>query len=234
MKTITFFSYKGVDSKFPGFELPLGQLGLIDYILEFQRHDDAPGPVKDILCDVEISSPRQEYSLGMIPAGDYLADDYSAKLNELDWSLIFSNLDGVAFFQLFLKRIQEKLDPQVLIIDSRIGFSEIGGLCTQQLADETVMLSSSASKSIKMTRHLARLIRDSEISRKLDKKEVEMKIVVSRVPKPREIDKMKAKCCKKFDVDDANLFFLFSCPELEREEFVAMLDTEKEDGLHTV
>jgi len=222
----------GVDSKFPAFELPQGQTGLIDYILQFQRHGVSPDSITDILCTIPISSPRQEYALWLIPAGDYLGPDYAAKLNELDWRSIFSSeRDGVAFFQEFLARIQGELSPDVLIIDSRTGFSEIGGLCTQQLADETVILSSLAKESIKMTRHLAQVIRDSEIARSLNK-EVETKIVVCRVPKPKgDIDKLKARYCKAFDVEETKLFFLFSCPGLERDEFVAMLDTSKEDTL---
>jgi hypothetical protein len=221
----------GVDSKFPEFTLPGGQLGLIDYILPFQRDGSDPGPVKQLVCTVPISSPRQEYYLSLIPAGDYLGADYSAKLNELSWSAIFSeNRDGVAFFQIFLDRIKEELAPDVLVIDSRTGFSEIGGLCTQQLADETVILSSLANESVKMTRHLAKVIAGSEIAMQLSKK-VETKIVVSRVPKPPEIDKEKSRCCRLFEVDETSLFFLFSCRNLEQEEFVAMLDTQKEEGL---
>jgi MinD-like ATPase involved in chromosome partitioning or flagellar assembly len=221
----------GVDSKFPDFVLPRGQLGLIDYILRFQRDNSAPGPVKDIYCSVPISSPRQRCSLGFLPAGDYVHEDYPAKLNELNWSKIFSDQrDGVAFFQVFLERIKAELSPDVLVIDSRTGFSEIGGLCTQQLADETVILSSLASESVKMTRHLAKVIRESEISKRLGKT-VETKIVVCRVPKPREIEKLKARCCKNFEVEETKLFFLFSCPGLEEEEFVAMLYTQKEGEL---
>ena len=221
----------GVDSKFPNFSLPSKQRGLIDYILEFQRDGSDPGPVKAMVCTVPISSPRQEYSLSLIPAGDYLGADYSAKLNELSWSTIFSkDRDGVAFFQIFLDRIEKELSPDVLVIDSRTGFSEIGGLCTQQLADETVILSSLANESVKMTRHLAKVIGDSEIAKQLNKK-VETKIVVTRLPKPSEIDKEKTRCCKLFDVDETKLFFLFSCRNLEQEEFVAMLDTQKEEGL---
>jgi MinD-like ATPase involved in chromosome partitioning or flagellar assembly len=223
----------GVDSKFPEFSLPKGQLGLIDYVLRFQRNGSPPGPIKDIYCKIPIKSLRQEYVLGLIPAGDYLAADYPGKLNELSWSLIFSSQrDGVAFFQLFLEQIEKELKPDVLIIDSRTGFSEIGGLCTQQLADETVILSSLARESVKMTRHLAQVIRESEISKQL-KKTVETKIVVCRVPNPgaRDIDKLKAQCCKKFDVDETRLFFLFSCAGLEQDEFVAMMDTRKEESL---
>jgi MinD-like ATPase involved in chromosome partitioning or flagellar assembly len=221
----------GVDSKFQDFTLPSGQLGLIDYILRFQRDGSDPGPINGIVCTVPISSPRQEYSLSLIPAGDYLSADYSAKLNELNWSLIYSKQrDGVAFFQVFLERIENELSPDVLVIDSRTGFSEIGGLCTQQLADETVILSSLARESIRMTSHLVKMISESEIANQL-KKKVETKIVVSRVPKHQDIDKLKARCCKLFDVHESKLFFLFSCRDLEQEEFVAMLDTQKEEGL---
>jgi MinD-like ATPase involved in chromosome partitioning or flagellar assembly len=221
----------GVDSKFPDFTLPSGQRGLLDYILQFQQDGCAPGPVDAFTCSVLVSSPRQNYTINLIPAGDYLSPDYAAKLNDLDWRIIFSERrDGVAFFQGFLDRIKEELSPDVIVIDSRTGFSEIGGLCTQQLADETVILSSLSRESIKMTRHLAQLIRESEIAKTLEK-QVDAKIVVSRVPKPKDIDKLKARCCKLFNADETRLFFLFSCPSLEREEFVAMLATSREDEL---
>ena len=47
----------GVDSKFPNFILPEGQIGLIDYILRFQRNGDDPGPIKQMFCSLIISSP---------------------------------------------------------------------------------------------------------------------------------------------------------------------------------
>src|SRR5262249_59850559 len=91
-------------------------------------------------------------------------------------------------------------------------------------------LSSLAGESVKMARHLAQVIRESEISKQLNKT-VETKIVVCRVPKPRDVEKLKSQCCKNFDVDESKLFFLFSCPSLERDEFVSLLDTRKEEGL---
>jgi len=220
----------GVDSKFPAFTLPNGQQGLIDCILEFQRQGYCSFPVEEMYCKVPISSSRGDCSLSIIPAGDYLAPNYPAKLNELDWGFLFSERPGVAFFQGLLAQIEASLDPDVLVIDSRTGFSEIGGLCTQQLADETVILTSLASESIKMTRHLARIIRESEVSHQLGK-QVDTKIVISRIPKPENIEALKAHCCDLFDIEEPKLFFLFSCPELEREEFVAMLDSSRDDDL---
>ncbi len=221
----------GVDSKFPGFSLPQGQKGLIDYVLHFQRSGQSAGGIKEFACQIPLNSQRRPSSLHLIPAGDYLSNSYAAQLNELNWSVIFSpERDGVGFFQGFLSQIESDLSPDVVVIDSRTGFSEIGGLCTQQLADETVILSSLAAESIKMTRHLSQLIRQSPIAKSLQK-EVGTKIVVSRVPKPRDIHRLKTRCCKEFRVQETNLFFLFSCSALEREEFVAMLTQDGDDEL---
>ena len=224
----------GVDSKFPNFGLTDGQQGLIDFLLEFQRKGDPPGNVKPIVCEIPIPTPSSSGGnpLFLIPAGDYLSPDYSAKLNELEWDLIFSReRNGVAFFQMFLEKLESDLGLEVLIIDSRTGFSEIGGLCTQQLADETVILSSMAAESIKMTKHLSKMIRESKIASHLNKK-IDTKIVVGRIPRPRgSLDRLKAKCSEKFEVDESSLFFLFSCSSLEEEEFVAMFNTERESGL---
>src|SRR2546425_5801160 len=49
----------GVDSKFPNFVLPKGQVGLIDYVLRFQRDGSPPGPVKEVYCPIPLSSQRQ-------------------------------------------------------------------------------------------------------------------------------------------------------------------------------
>ena len=49
----------GIDSKFGDFTLPKGRLGLIDYILRFQRDGSAPGPLADISCSIPVRSPRR-------------------------------------------------------------------------------------------------------------------------------------------------------------------------------
>ena len=91
------------------------------------------------------------------------------------------------------------------------------------------MMSSLARESIKMTRHLARVIRESQIAKSLNK-EVETKVIVCRVPKPKDIDRLKAHCCKMFDVDETNCSF-FSRVLVWSAEFVAMRDASKEDTL---
>jgi MinD-like ATPase involved in chromosome partitioning or flagellar assembly len=129
-----------------------------------------------------------------------------------------------------LARLKSELNADFVIIDSRTGITESAGLCTQQLADEVVMLSSLSSESIRVTKHIKELIQNSQISKALGKN-IDIKIVVSRVPKPDDLLAFKEDCCQTFEASDDKLFFLFSCPALERKEFLAINESEKEEEL---
>ncbi len=223
----------GMDSKFHAVGLPQPKRGLLDYILEYQDTGADPGSVQKISVEIPVESSGKVAPLWLIPAGDYLSKDYSRKLDSLDWSRIFSEeREGVAFFQQFLSRIEQELRPDFVIVDSRTGISEIAGLCTQQLADEVVMLSSLSSESIKVTRHIKQFIERSEVAKTLGKS-VDVKVVVSRVPNPDDLLAFQERCTELFDVDNKKVFFLFSCPALEQEEFIAIDNPEKDEDLVT-
>ena len=223
----------GMDSKFRAVGLPQPKRGLLDYILEYQDTGADPGSVQNISVEITVESLGKVAPLWLVPAGDYLSKEYSRKLDRLDWSRIFSEeREGVAFFQQFLSRIEQELQPDFVIVDSRTGISEIAGLCTQQLADEVVMLSSLSSESIKVTRHIKQLIEGSEVARVLGKS-VDVKVVVSRMPKPDDLPTLQSRCAELFEVENEKLFFLFSCPILEQEEFIAIDELEKDEDLVT-
>ncbi|WP_413174964.1 KGGVGR-motif variant AAA ATPase [Anabaena azotica] len=221
----------GIDAKFSMLKLPVNQKGILDYILEYQLNNQDPGSVNEICLHVPITSNNYNLPLWLIPAGQYLAEEYYRKLNLLDWSFIFSEQrNGVAFFQNLIARIKEELKPDFIIIDSRTGITESAGLCTQQLADEVVMISSLSSESINVTKHIKQIIKQSKVAKSLGKS-VDVKVVVSRVPKPEDLEAFKERCCKLFEIEESKLFFLFSCPDLELEEFLAITNTDKSEEL---
>ena len=92
------------------------------------------------------------------------------------------------------------------------------------------MLSSLSSESIKVTRHIKQLIERSEVAKALGKS-VDVKVVVSRVPKPDDLPTLQTRCAELFEVENEKMFFLFSCPVLEQEEFIAIDDLEKDEEL---
>ena len=219
----------GIDAKFGLPELASNQKGLLDYILVFQQTNQAMESLQDILIPVPLDN-ADKTTLWLIPAGQYLSENYYRQLNQLDWSVLFSEeRDGVSFFQQFLACLKSELNADFVIIDSRTGITEISGLCTQQLADEVVMLSSLSSESIRVTKHIKELIQNSQVSKALGKN-INIKIVVSRIPKPDNLLSFKDKYCQIFEISEDKLFFLFSCPALELNEFLAINepDTNKE------
>jgi MinD-like ATPase involved in chromosome partitioning or flagellar assembly len=221
----------GIDSKFQDFNIQTGQKGILDYIIEYQQTKKDPGSIEQIHITIPVEFSGNTTPLYLIPSGDYLSVKYYKKLSQLDWGKIFSEeYEGVAFFQNFLAHIRHELRPDFVIVDSRTGIGEIAGLCTQQLADEVVMISSLSGESIKMTKHIKQLIMQSEIAKALEKS-VDVKVVVSRVPKPDDLDSFKKQCCERFDIDETKLFFLFSSPILEQEEFLAVNIHNKDEEL---
>lgn len=225
------FEAPGVDSKL----LPEGvgrrTRGLVDYILEFQETGHAP-PISEFLLETTVASGEQERKLWLIPAGDYAGDLYFRDLHRIRWAELFSEeLQGVAFFQHLLQSIRDVVEPDFLIVDSRTGIGEISGLCTQQLADEVVMLTSLAAESVRMTRLIRDRIVGSEIAKRLDKS-VDVKVVVSRVPRPSgDLQQYKESVSRRLDVALEKLFFLFSSPQLESEEFLAVSSPRRDEAL---
>ncbi|MEM9541931.1 MAG: AAA family ATPase [Cyanobacteria bacterium P01_E01_bin.42] len=221
----------GIDAKFPLLELPEEQKGVLDYILEYQIHNRDPGSIEEISLPIPLEGIEKDVPLWLIPAGQYLSEDYYRKLSQLDWGVVFSEQrNGVEFFQQFLARIERELQADFVIIDSRTGITEISGLCTQQLADEVVMLSSMSTESIRVTKFIKQLIQDSHFAKVLEK-EIDIKLVISRIPKPDDLIEFKKKSCATFQILEEKIFFLFSSSHLEQEEFLAISNSEKDEEL---
>ncbi|MEA5470223.1 tyrosine-protein kinase family protein [Spirulina sp. 06S082] len=221
----------GIDAKFPLLQLPEEQKGVLDYILEYQIHNRDPGSIAEIFLPIPLEGIEKDVPLWLIPAGQYLSEDYYRKLSQLDWGVVFSEQrNGVEFFQQFLARIEQELQADFVIIDSRTGITEISGLCTQQLADEVVILSSMSSESIRVTKFIKQLIQDSHFAKVIEK-EIDVKLVVSRIPKPDNLIEFKSKSCEIFKIPEEKIFFLFSCHHLEQEEFLAISNSEKDEEL---
>ncbi len=221
----------GVDAKFPLLKISDNQKGLLDYIVEYQETNEGSGTIQHICLKVPLEASDNNTSLWLIPAGQYLKSEYYKKLSQLDWNLIFSeHRNGVAFFQQFLACIEQELQAEYVIIDSRTGITEIAGLCTQQLADEVIILSSLSGESIKLTKHIKQLILKSKVAKALEKS-IEVKVIASRVPRPDDLDVFKEECCKTFEIEDNKLFFLFSSQVLERKEFIAIAESNRDEEL---
>lgn len=85
-------------------------------------------------------------------AGDRFAD-YANAVQRLDWNAFYAAFSGVAYFAWL--REQLLTDADVVLIDSRTGVTEMGGVCTRQMADVVVAFVAPNEQNVSGTRRIA-------------------------------------------------------------------------------
>jgi cellulose biosynthesis protein BcsQ len=142
----------------PGSEIP-GRAGVIDFILSFLELQSfapkmppmAPAeiegdplfpfsvePIENFIVPIydEPSSPGR---LSLMPSGNRSKPDFAAYAKRVlgfDWEKFYTEKDGEEFFEWFRTRLRRDWD--VVLIDSRTGVTEVGGVCTHHLADAVI------------------------------------------------------------------------------------------------
>jgi MinD-like ATPase involved in chromosome partitioning or flagellar assembly len=169
MHTVTFYSYKGgtgrsmalvnvavelaksgrrvlivdLDLEAPGldtFNLPRPQSattskGMVEFVLEYLKTGETP----DVSQFVYVSNiPTATGKLYVMPAGRY-DDGYDARFKSIDWPDLYENHDGYLLFEDLKAQWQKTLEVDYVLIDSRTGHTDVGGICTRQLPDSVVL-----------------------------------------------------------------------------------------------
>ncbi|MGE6758042.1 KGGVGR-motif variant AAA ATPase [Corallococcus interemptor] len=113
-----------------------GDLGVVDFVEHYRQHGEAPD-VREYVrrCDVSVDTGE----LWLMPAGrqDPL---YGSRLNSIDWLKLYSEEDGYLLFEDLKAQWKESINPDYVLIDSRTGHTDVGGICTRQLPDSVVAL----------------------------------------------------------------------------------------------
>jgi len=78
-------------------------------------------------------------SLWLMPAGRQDAS-YDSRFRNINWQDFYENQGGFLFFEDMKAQWAEALDPDYVLIDSRTGHTDIGGICTRQLPDAVVAM----------------------------------------------------------------------------------------------
>ncbi|WP_434299251.1 KGGVGR-motif variant AAA ATPase [Corallococcus exiguus] len=113
-----------------------GDLGVVDFVEKYRRHGEAPdvrGYVRR--CDAPIGTGE----LWLMPAGRQDAQ-YGSRLNSIDWLKLYQEEDGYLLFEDLKAQWREHINPDYVLIDSRTGHTDVGGICTRQLPDSVVAI----------------------------------------------------------------------------------------------
>ena len=107
--------------------------GFIDYVTKYIQSATTES-IKEYI------HPTATPGLDVLPAG-YLDRSYSKKLERIRWREMYKRARGFDFIEATRKQIAG-LDPpyDYVLIDSLTGYSDVGGICVNQLPDAVVLI----------------------------------------------------------------------------------------------
>lgn len=134
--------------------------GVVDELLDALENEPRNRSLRQTAIEVDLPSGTSG-SLLLIPAGSAPSHTYWAALERLTNLLRTPQRNG-GLLEAVLDlqaQIAAEFAPEYLLIDSRTGITELGGLATSILADRVVCLTTTAPESVEGTRVVAEALR---------------------------------------------------------------------------
>ena len=157
--------------------------GMVDFVSEYLDSGQAPDAarfVSETPADFGDTGGR----LWIMPSGRHATHaqraTYAQRLSQIDWGALYAERDGYLLFEDLKEQWRQAFNPDYVLIDSRTGHTDVGGICTRQLPDAVVILFFPNEQNL---RGLTRVVRDirSE-SDEPRNKDIELHFVMSNVP----------------------------------------------------
>ena len=150
--------------------------GIVDFVGEYLSTGQAP-VAERFISEVSFA-PGGTGKLWIMPSGR--VENYSSSYNEIDWGGLYAERDGFLLFEDLRAQWRALLQPDYVLIDSRTGHTDTGGICTRQLPNAVVILFFPNEQNL---RGLIKVVRDirSE-AREPHGKRIDLHFVMSNVP----------------------------------------------------
>ena len=132
-------------------------------------------------------------SLWIMPAGRQ-DSQYDSRFKSIDWKELYEEHGGYLFFEDLKAQWREAYNPDYVLIDSRTGHTDIGGICTRQLPDSVVVMFFPNEQNI---RGLVPVVRDIKSEAALPlKKLIDLVFVMGNVPDLDDEDAILSGACQ--------------------------------------
>lgn len=175
----------------------LSKPGLIDMLIDYKerslRYDPASGEPFFSIHQVEgylidLSSPDNgPGKLWLLPAGLRASKDlleYSSKVRSFDWQDFYKNWEGEIYFEWLRKQFDVLADA--VLIDSRTGVTEMGGVCAYQMADVVVMLCAANEQNMDGTFQVLKSLSDPRLPDLRHGRKIDTIVVPARIERLAE------------------------------------------------
>ena len=150
--------------------------GVVEFVTRYLETMRVP-PVSDYIVDATPEGCRGRLAVMSAGAVD---GTYGKRLNAIDWGLLYAARDGYVMFEDVRAQWQAAGFDYVLL-DSRTGFTDVGGICTRHLPDAVVSLFRPDDQSLGGTAQMAEAIRaESPTPRRAD--DIEQHFVMAGIP----------------------------------------------------
>ena len=111
--------------------------GIVDYVSRYVETGEAPDVGEYVYESPGVGS--QGGRAWIMPAGRQ-DEAYAVRLNSIDWQRLYAEREGFLLFEDLKEQWKKLLLPHYVLIDSRTGHTDVGGICTRQLPDAVVIL----------------------------------------------------------------------------------------------
>jgi MinD-like ATPase involved in chromosome partitioning or flagellar assembly len=168
----------GVDT-FQELKGPADQKGIVDFVNDYLDLGTPPDVTNYVFRAPVSSTTAIPGQIWVMPSGKR-GTDYGSRLANIHWQDLYSKHEGFLLFEDLKRQWKETLNPDYVLIDSRTGFTEVGGICTRQLPNHVVVLFIPNEQNL---RGLLPLIESIELEKKQSPElSIEIQYVASNVP----------------------------------------------------
>ena len=150
--------------------------GVVEFVTRYLKTMRVP-PVSDYIVDANPEGCRGHLAVMSAGAVD---GTYGKRLNAIDWGLLYAARDGYVMFEDVRAQWQAAGFDYVLL-DSRTGFTDVGGICTRHLPDAVVSLFRPDDQSLGGTAQMAEAIR-AEVRTPRRDDDIEQHFVMAGIP----------------------------------------------------
>ena len=151
--------------------------GIVDFVRRYLDTGQAPEVAEFLEQCPEIGDDGGE--LWLMPAGTSKSN-YAESFRQIDWGDLYEQRNGFILFEDLKAQWKEVLQPDYVLIDSRTGHTDVGGICTRQLPDSVAMLFFPNEQNLTgLTKVVADIRSESEEPRE---KQIHLHFIMSNVP----------------------------------------------------
>ena len=152
----------GLDA-FEGLGCTKGHPGVVEYVSEYLATGKAP-PIDPFVRECVPAATHLRGKLWLMPSGRK-DQQYNRDRARINWTELYDRFDGERFIENWKAEIERTYAPDYVLIDSRTGLTDVGGICTLHLPQLVVLLYALNDQNIHGIAGVARAVSKAENTR---------------------------------------------------------------------